>query len=132
MGKLVSCKTCGNQVDNTAKACPHCGVKSPGISGKQKWLRFLMYSMATVFVIMLMAKGSQKGTTMAMQGVTNQVANDMVEQYNIAKQQGDKIQTCVQAGIVSAAYLQAKDQPNYNQWKATQKQDCRKAGVPMG
>jgi hypothetical protein len=77
MGKLVSCKTCGNKVDNTAKACPHCGVKSPGVSGKQKLFRFVMYSLATVFVITLMAKGSNKGTAIAMQGVNNQVANDI-------------------------------------------------------
>jgi hypothetical protein len=37
----------------------------------------------------------------------------------------------VQAGMVSAAYLQANDSFNYNQWKATEKSDCRAAGMPQ-
>jgi len=30
MGKLVPCKTCQKEIDNTAPFCPHCGVKKPG------------------------------------------------------------------------------------------------------
>lgn len=57
------------------------------------------------------------------------VANDAVEQYDIAKKQGDKVQICAQAGIVSAAYMQAKDEPKYNEWKAVEKADCKAAGI---
>lgn len=57
------------------------------------------------------------------------VANDAVEQYNITKKQGDKVQICAQAGIVSAAYMQAKDEPKYNEWKAVEKADCKAAGI---
>ena len=63
--------------------------------------------------------------------IENKVADDAVDQYNIAKRQGDKIQVCVQAGLVSAAYLQAKDEPNYKKWKAIEKQDCKVAGMPF-
>ena len=64
-----------------------------------------------------------------MDKIENQVASDFVEQYNIAKRQGDAIQICVQAGIVSAAYLQAKDESNYQTWKMTEAEDCKAAGI---
>ena len=58
-----------------------------------------------------------------------QVAEDMTEQYNIAKRSGDKMQICVQAGLVASAYLQAKDESKYNQWQRTKKRDCKAAGL---
>ncbi|MBS3955849.1 MAG: zinc ribbon domain-containing protein [Methylomicrobium sp.] len=30
---LIKCKECGNDVSNTAKACPNCGAKVPKSSG---------------------------------------------------------------------------------------------------
>ena len=30
-GKLVNCKSCGKEVSNTAKTCPHCGEGHPGM-----------------------------------------------------------------------------------------------------
>lgn len=62
--------------------------------------------------------------------IENKVADDAVDKYNIAKRQGDKIQICVQAGLVAAAYLQAKDESNYNKWQSIKKSDCRAAGIP--
>lgn len=67
---------------------------------------------------------------MGMQGIKDQVAQDAVDQYRIAAQQGDKMQKCVQAGMVAAAYLQAENQQQYNLWKATEAADCAAAGVP--
>jgi hypothetical protein len=64
-----------------------------------------------------------------MQKIENQVAADAVAQYEIAKKGGDKMQTYVQAGLVAAAYLQAKDQVNYDKWKAIEKQDAKAAGM---
>ena len=43
------------------------------------------------------------------------VAADAVDQYNIAVRQGDK--KCVQVGLVAAAYLQAKNESEYIDWK---------------
>lgn len=64
-----------------------------------------------------------------MDSAYNKVSSDMVAQYEIAKKQGDAMQTCVQAGMVSAAYLQAQDEAKYNEWKATEKADCKAAGI---
>lgn len=65
-----------------------------------------------------------------MQPVYDKVAEDAVKQYQIAKRQGDPIQICVQAGFVSAAYLQAQREPDYQKWKKTESDDCQRAGIP--
>ena len=64
-----------------------------------------------------------------MDSTYEKVSSDMVAQYEIAKKQGDAMQTCVQAGMVSAAYLQAQDETKYNEWKAIEKTDCKTAGI---
>lgn len=69
----------------------------------------------------------QAGTS--MDRIEDQVAADSVRQYNLSRQAGDLIEICVQAGMVSAAYLQAEDQPNYLKWKNVEKADCAKAGL---
>ena len=75
--------------------------------------------------------GLSGGTTRSSfeQNVYEKVSSDAVDQYNIAKRQGDPIQVCVQAGMVSAAYLQEKNESSYQQWKATEKADCARAGM---
>lgn len=64
-----------------------------------------------------------------MRDIEIQVAQDSVEQYEIAKDQGDRLQICVQAGFVSAAWLQAKNKDEYNKWKGIEKKDCARAGL---
>lgn len=64
-----------------------------------------------------------------IQNIENQVAIDAVAQYEIAKRQGDKIQIYVQAGLVAAAYLQAKDEANYKHWKDIEAQAAKDAGI---
>ncbi|WP_343626568.1 hypothetical protein [Flavobacterium lindanitolerans] len=73
--------------------------------------------------------GLEKHTTIEMQKIENQVALDAEQQYEIAKNGGDQMQTYVQAGIVAASYLQAKDEVNYNKWKAIEKEEGKKAGL---
>ena len=65
-----------------------------------------------------------------MRKIENKVAEDAVKQYEIAKRQGDQIAICVHAGLVAAAYIQAKDEPNYQRWKGIEEADCRAAGMP--
>ena len=79
----------------------------------------------------LLAAGCDQIVDQQMDDIYDQVATDSVEQYNIAKRQGDPIQTCVQAGLVAAAYLQAKDEAQYNSWKAIESSDCAAAGMPQ-
>jgi len=73
--------------------------------------------------------GVEKEAAETMRTIEQQVAQDAVAQYNITKQSGTAIDQCVHAGMVAAAYLQAKDQSSYATWKATERQDCAAAGV---
>ena len=75
--------------------------------------------------------GLQQQTSKNLGSVYQQVASNAVKQYEIAKRSGSAVDACVQAGVVSAAYLQLQDETNYSQWKATQKSDCYLAGVPQ-
>lgn len=74
--------------------------------------------------------GLEKQAAKDMNNIYNQVANDAVKQYEMAQRSGTPIDICVQAGLVSASYLQAKDESNYQRWKRTEGADCARAGVP--
>jgi len=67
-----------------------------------------------------------------MQDTEDQVASDAVTQYNITARSGSATDRCVQAGIVTAGYLQAKNETKYSSWKAVQRRDCKAAGFPDG
>jgi hypothetical protein len=54
-----------------------------------------------------------------------------VTEYGIAKRNGNSMDACVQAGFVAAAFLQAKDEASYRQWKDTETLDCKTAGLPQ-
>jgi len=73
--------------------------------------------------------GLQKQAATEMQRIENQVATDAVAQYQIAKRGGSSMDACVQAWIVAAAYLQAKDEPNYQKWKKIESDECGRAGL---
>ena len=77
-----------------------------------------------------MQQAQNEAAQAEMTRIETQVAEDAVKQYEIAKRGADAIQTCVQAGIVSTAFLQAKDEPNYTKWKAIERDDCAAAGLP--
>lgn len=88
-----------------------------------------MKVIAIVFLTALALTGCDAAVDAQMDNTYDKVSEDMVAQYEIAKKQGDKMQTCVQAGMVSAAYLQAQDEAKYNEWKAIEKTDCKAAGI---
>ena len=46
-----------------------------------------------------------------------------------ARRNGTPMDVCVQAGLVSAAYLQAQDETGYKRAKETEKADCARAGL---
>lgn len=75
--------------------------------------------------------GFDQAVDAGMHDVNQHVAADVLQQYDIAKRNGSKVDACVHAGIVAAAYIQAKDEPNYIHWKAVEKSDCRLAGLRM-
>lgn len=66
-----------------------------------------------------------------LQQIKNQVADDSVKQYEIAKRNGSAMDAYVQASLVAAAYLQANDEANYGKWKAIERQEASRAGMPI-
>jgi hypothetical protein len=74
--------------------------------------------------------GLEKKAASDMQKIENQVAQDAVEQYEITKRGGDAMDIYIHASLVSAAFLQAKDEVNYKKWKEIEKQEAKNAGVP--
>lgn len=66
-----------------------------------------------------------------MNAITDKVARDSVAQYELTQKGGDKVEICVRAGMVAAAYNQAKDEANYLLWKQKERNDCSDAGMPQ-
>src|ERR1019366_5331162 len=64
-----------------------------------------------------------------MQSIADKVASDAVDQYQITAKSGGPMDRCVQAGMVSAAFLQAKNDAQYSTWKKIERKDCKAAGV---
>jgi len=77
----------------------------------------------------LFGGGLEQQTENTLQNIREQVADDLVEQYEIAKRSGDAMDACVHAGIVAAAFLQAKDERNYQKWKEIEKRERQRAGL---
>ncbi len=62
--------------------------------------------------------------TPLMEAINNKIISDSIEQYNIAKNEGDSVQICVRAMAVSAAYMQVKNSQKYEQWQAIVSNYC--------
>lgn len=75
--------------------------------------------------------GLEKQAIKDMQQIEQQVAADAVKQYEIAKRSGSAMDAYVHASLVAAAYLQAKDEPNYKKWKEIEKREAARAGMPV-
>lgn len=127
---MIKCTSCGNEISPKAAACPGCGHPNEKAKGSSGWPSVGYVALAVGIFWYFAGGDSGKQVGLDMQKIKNQVATDAVNQYQIAKRQGDLIPLCVQAGMVSAAYLQAKDEPNYREWKETESYDCERAGVP--
>ena len=126
---LTKCKACGAAMSRKAEACPKCGhpnKEASHLSGSQVLGALVL---AGIAIWWFSGGGFDSQVASDMAKIEDQVATDAVNQYNIAKRQGDPIQICVQAGMVSAAYLQAKDESNYQTWKRTEAEDCKRAGI---
>lgn len=126
---LTKCQECGSEISHQATTCPKCG--RPNInSGAQAASAIVSLILLGGAAWFFFGGGWDSMTQSTLSGIHDQVASDSVAQYNIAAAQGDKMQKCVQAGLVAAAYLQAQDTTNYNIWKGMEKIDCAAAGVP--
>lgn len=126
---LIKCKECGNEISSEAKTCPQCGVTPKTPTNMITAIGSVIFGVLVIWFFF--GGGVEKQAAKEMGNIEAQVANDSVAQYNIAKKNGDITDICVHAGLVTAAYLQAKNEAAYQQWKKVEKSDCKAAGVPM-
>lgn len=101
------------------------------MSEKKKGHPFLTAIIIIVAVIMGVYYFSGGGIEQQTASLYSKVATDQEESYRIAKESGTAIDAYVQAGIVAAAYLQAKDEVNYKKWKAIEKEEAKLAGMSV-
>ena len=125
----MECPNCKKLLADNAKSCPECGYDFTEKKKKNPFLGCLGSIVGVFVVFSILGAIGLNSSEEFMKNVEQSVALDQEQQYQIAKNQGDKMQICVQAGLVSAAYLQANDQENFNKWKAIETKDCRAAGL---
>lgn len=56
---LKECKECKKEVSSTAKTCPHCGVKNPAITGKDKAKGCLGLFIAVIIIATILGSCSE-------------------------------------------------------------------------
>ena len=130
---FVSLKDIGEQGFNRDSEIRACGAILVTTAGEDR----LQYSInwqnkgSKQFVVTAQIVSADPATLAnTMQEISNQVATDAVDQYQIAKRTSDSpMDWCVSAGLVTAGYLQAKDERNYAKWKVIEKADCARAGL---
>lgn len=126
---LMKCHECGKDVSTEASKCPNCGATPKTKSNMMQAGLGIVVAVGVGFYFF--GGGLEKQAATEMANIEQQVATDSVKQYEIVKRGGNLIETCVHAGMVVAAYVQAKDETNHQKWLQTQSADCKKAGVPM-
>ena len=124
---LQACPECGSQVSSEAKTCPKCGVTPKNKSNMVSQALGVVFTIGIAWYFF--GGGLEKQAAKDLSNIEAQVASDAVKQYNIAKSSGTPVDICVQAGMVSASYLQAKDDTNYAKWKQLEAADCSAAGI---
>lgn len=125
---LIKCKECDSQISSVATTCPKCG--KPNVSSGASSISGLFALGLLIGAAWFFLDGGWDSLTKGtLSGIQDQVARDSEAQYYIAAAQGDKMQICVQAGVVAAAYLQAQDSQNYNVWKGREQLHCAAAGI---
>lgn len=57
---LTKCKECSKEISNSARICPHCGVRDPGLSAKQKYIGCLIVIVIAAVIAYFMCSGEEK------------------------------------------------------------------------
>lgn len=86
-------------------------------------LSVVLFGYSTISFLYLSTTGSTPAP------VPNKAIDDQVRQYNLAVRAGSLEDRCVQAGFVASAYIQAKDEPNYQAWSGIRNSECKAAGI---
>lgn len=123
---MINCKECNEEISMEAKACPKCGQPNKEVIFFAFGISFVLFAGLIQFFY---GGGLEKQVAKDLNDIHKQVASEALTIYYTAEREGSPIDVCVQAGIVSAAYLQANDETNYRTWKSREKRDCLAAGL---
>lgn len=70
-----------------------------------------------------------KEATKSMETMSNELAAQQIKSYELSVKSGDKMEICVQAGLVAVFFNEAHNEAEYLKWKKIEKRDCKKAGL---
>lgn len=82
-------------------------------------------------ILLLSLVGCTSPEQKELEDVHREVIKDAIAQYEAIKKSDDKIEVCVYAGMVTAAYVQANNEKEAKKWKDIEDVDCKRAGIPM-
>lgn len=71
----------------------------------------------------------QTRTGLSAQSVYDDAAKEVVMQYRIAQNQGDKVKLCIYARMIASAYLHASNGSAHRVWRERERADCVEAGM---
>jgi hypothetical protein len=86
---ITQCKECKKDVSTSAKTCPHCGVKDPGVTAKQKLGGCLVLIVIAVVIGIYFGGSDEKKTAS-----TPKVCSNTDTQCNFDKNLVDAISKC--------------------------------------
>jgi hypothetical protein len=92
--------------------------------------RFFVTTAIGAALLLSACDAVQDAQSDAADNMMGSLVEDQIEVYEIAKKNGDKMQTCVQAMGIAQGFLQAKDEESWKAWKVKEKEDCAAAGMP--
>ena len=90
-----------------------------------KYIGWIIFGLVLAFIFAIATADPQE----ALNDVFEQVAQDEIHQYEIAKKHGSQIDVCLRAQLVAESYLQANNEIYYSKWRSIQKAECSKAGL---
>lgn len=78
--KLVSCRLCKKEVANTAKTCPHCGIKNPGVTKKQMIFNGIMMIIMVLIIVITFTSNKKEEkpfefTNEGIKGLSEDITN---------------------------------------------------------
>jgi len=83
------------------------------------------YSVFAIIMIAILLKNeSNHDANATLKNIHHQVAADAMSAFDLAIKANDQPSACVQAGIVTASFLQAGDDTNYRQWLGIKGRVC--------
>lgn len=96
----------------------------------KKALKIILGSIVLIAILSTIFGGGIEGQAeKELNKIEIQVAKDSEKQYHIVRKNGISIESQVQAAMVAAAYLQAKDEVNYNKWNTIANEEAKKLGM---